>query len=296
MMRCGRFCWLLLLALSWAEPGSASPVTVDTAWLADHLEDSGLVLVDMTADPVQYRRFHLPGARYLSPRALVDKNKAGVSLRVPARRLFALLGELGINADSHVVIYDDMGGLEAGRLFWELERSGHAQASVLDGGLVKWVLEGRPVVAEVPPMVRAHYRPAGPGRANEIDLAGVLAARKDPSVVLLDVRTPEEYAGKPSDPRTGHIPGAHLWPWDQAVDFEHGFVLKRPEVLLRSLRQAGIEGPDADVVLYCRSGHRAAQTYATLRSLGFERLRLYDGSMAEYGLAKSEDLRRGPAP
>ena len=86
MMTCGRFYWLLLLALSWAEPGSASPVTVDTSWLADHLDDSGLVLIDMTADPVQYRRFHLSGARYLSPRALIEKNKAGVSLRVSRLR------------------------------------------------------------------------------------------------------------------------------------------------------------------------------------------------------------------
>ena len=141
-MRCRRFYWLLVLALSWAGPVSASPVTVDTAWLASHLDDPGLVLVDMTADPVQYRRFHLPGARYLTPRTLIEKNKAGISLRVPDQRLFRVLGELGINADSHVVIYDDMGGLEAGRLFWELERTDHARVSVLDGGLVKWVLEG----------------------------------------------------------------------------------------------------------------------------------------------------------
>ena len=85
MMRCGRFCWLLL-TLSWAEPGSALPVTVDTAWLADHLEDSGLVLVDMTADPVQYRRFHLPGARYLSPRALVKKQGRSESAHARQRR------------------------------------------------------------------------------------------------------------------------------------------------------------------------------------------------------------------
>jgi len=210
--------------------------------------------------------------------------------------LFALLGDLGIDADSHVVIYDDMGGLEAGRLFWELERIGHARASVLDGGLVKWVLEGRRVVAQLPPVARTQYRPSKRGRENEIDLAGILSARQDPAVLLLDVRTPEEYAGKASEPRTGHIPRARLWPWDQAVDFERGFALKRPELLLQSLRQAGVEGPDTDVVLYCRSGHRAAQTYAALRYLGFERVRLYDGSMAEYGLAEHADLRKGLSP
>jgi len=189
-----------------------------------------------------------------------------------------------------------MGGLEAGRLLWELERVGHPRASVLDGGLVKWVLEGRPVVAQAPPNVRAHYRPTAEGRPNAIDLAGIETVRQDPSVVLVDVRDPQEYAGKPSDLRSGHIPGARLFHWEQAVDFEHGFKLKSPEVLLESLRAAGVSGTESDVVLYCRTGHRAAQTYWTLRHLGFERVRLYDASMAEYARTKDADLRRGPSP
>jgi len=211
--------WLMVLLLSWVGLVCAEPVAVDAAWLAKRVDDPGIVLVDMTADPMQYRRFHLPGARYLSPRALVHTNKAGVSLRVSDERLFALLGDLGIDADSHVVIYDDMGGLEAGRLFWELERIGHARASVLDGGLVKWVLEGRRVVAQVPPVARTQYRPAKEGRENEIDIAGILSARQDPAVLLLDVRTPEEYAGKASEPRTGHIPGACLGSADPDLEW-----------------------------------------------------------------------------
>ena len=294
--------WFTVWFAVCAQTLHAEPVLVTTDWVADHMNDPDIVLVDMSVEPNQYRRFHLPGARYLPYAMLVKKGHDDVSRRVADQVLFNLLGRSGISPRDHVVIYDDMAGLQAGRLFWELERVGHPRVSVMDGGLVRWILEGRKVVAEAPPAKPVSYTPVpGGGRANEIDLKGVESAVSAPGVILLDVRSPEEYRGEvrkgePRKRRSGHIPGARLWPWEQAVDFRRGFSLKPAKQILSSLRSVGIEGKQANLVLYCRSGHRAAQTYMTLRHLGFERLRLYDGSMVEYARYSSLPVRKGNSP
>ena len=114
--------------------------------------------------------------------------------------------------------------------------------------------------------------------------------------VIIDVRTPEEYVGHPRYPRSGHIPGAQLWPWDQAVDFDQGFVIDRQNKLKQELGQLGLKDPEQPVVLYCRSGHRASHSYFTLRQLGFKNVKIYDGSMKEYEKIKSEPLIKGKRP
>ncbi|OGI39860.1 MAG: hypothetical protein A2V91_05540 [Candidatus Muproteobacteria bacterium RBG_16_64_10] len=186
-----------------------------------------------------------------------------------------------------------MGGLNAARLFWELERIGHREVSVLDGGLVQWVLDGRKVTNNAPRRAPTTYVPAGPGRANEAPLAAVRAATA--GGVLLDVRSEEEYIGEAKKPRTGHIPGARFWPWDAAVDFERGFVQRDAATLNKTLAQVGAD-PNAPVIAYCRSGHRAARAYLTLRSLGYENVKVYANSMNEYAAVRDAPLKPGKAP
>lgn len=279
------------------QPQHPEPILVTTEWVADHMNDTDVVLVDMALDPYQYRRYHLPGALSLPYEKMVIKDRDGVSRRITNQALFKLLGQSGITSRHHVVIYDDIAGLEASRLFWELERIGHPRVSVMDGGLVRWILQGRKVVVEIPPVKVVSYVPVpGGGRANEINLKEVENAISDPAVILLDIRSPEEYRGEPRKIRSGHIPGARLWSWENAVDFNNEFTLKPEHKILSSLRMVGIEDKDADLVLYCRSGHRAAHTYFVLRELGFEHLRLYDGSMKEYIRFPGLPLRKGDAP
>ena len=288
----------LLLCALWPAGLVAAPVLVDTEWLAARLGDPGLMLVDMASDPTQYQRFHLPGAVYLPYEALVRQRKDGVVLRAPDDRLFRVLGSLGITADAHVVIYDDIGGLQAGRLFWELERIGHARVSVLDGGLVQWILEGRKVEATPVRPRKVSYQPSGDGRrSNDITLQEVKQARDQGDALLLDVRTQEEYQGDPrSKVPSGHIPGARWWPWDGSVDFGAGFRLKDRQQLEQSLAAVGASDKKQPIVTYCRTGHRASQSYLTLRSLGYENVRLYDGSMVEYQRDRMAPLARGPKP
>ena len=125
---------LLVLVLSTlAVPAMAAPVLVDTKWLAGNMGKQNIVVVDMAADETQYDRFHLPGAIYMPYYAIVKpRKKDRVTLPLTDRELSVRLGQFGIKREHHIVIYDDMGGLNAGRLFWALERIGHPQVSVLD--------------------------------------------------------------------------------------------------------------------------------------------------------------------
>lgn len=291
MLRLG----LTLLLLFVVRTGVTAPVFIDHDWLAKHKEDKGLVVIDMTSDNLQYLRFHIPGAVRLAYGEIVTRRKKDkVSVRVPDAQLLKVLGSVGIGSESYIIIYDDIGGLDAGRLFWELERIGHKNMSVLSGGIVSWVLAGHKVDNKQVKPVLAKYTSPGGGRDNEASLANIeqILQHKDNSQ-LLDVRSEEEYVGHPKYPRTGHIPGARWMPWDNNVDFDNGFVLRQDKDLLADLASQGITDKARPVVLYCRSGHRASQTYLTLRHLGFSAVKLYDGSMAEYEKQRSLPLVRG---
>ena len=124
---------LVILGLLLLNPNVIAATKVTTTWLGLHLNDAKLVLVDMD-DDLQYQRFHLPGAVHLPYAAINNTNKRGVSFSIGREQLIKLLGLLGANSDSQIVIYDDLGGLNASRLYWELERLGHQRLALLDGG------------------------------------------------------------------------------------------------------------------------------------------------------------------
>ena len=286
------FCFALLSGTA-----QAAPVLVDSAWLEEHVQDSNVVMVDMTDDDLQYTRFHLPGAVRLAYHELLQARGPG---KPPARlddaQFAALLGRLGIARNTHVVIYDDIGGLNAGRLFLELERIRHPEVSVLDGGLVKWVLNGKPV-DNIPHLRKpVNYRSSTERRANLVTLAEVRRVFGQAAPMLLDVRSRDEYTGNPKDARSGHIPGAQWWSWEQSINMESGFTFQEADKLAASLAKFGLKDKHAPVVLYCQSGHRASQSYLTLRRLGFDNVRVHTGSMLEYLLDKTAPLARGLAP
>jgi len=285
---------LLFVGLLFVHQHVLADAKVSTAWLETHLNDANLTLIDM-ADDLQYQRFHLPGALHLPYSAINTIDRFGVSYSAGAEQLIRVLGLLGVSPDSQIVIYDDLGGLNASRLYWELEDLGHQRLALLDGGLVKWILEGRKVSNKPALANKTTYSPANKkGRDNLATLAEI--TRLPPGAVLLDVRTQEEYAGDPRQPRSGHIPGARWWPWDMTVDFNNGFRLKPAKKLQRQLQALGISDPESPVYLYCRTGHRASQSYYVLRQLGFNKVKIYDGSIAEYSHHKELPLNTGMKP
>lgn len=256
---------------------NAREFMVDNKWLAAHNNDTDIVLIDMS-DGTQYQRFHVPGAIHLPYEILNQTTRKGVSISVGPDTIIRFLGLLGIKRNSHVIIYDDMGGLNAARLFWELQRLKHEKVSILNGGLVKWILDGYKVdnIPVNPQPTRYHFsgKPDNSVLANLDDI--------NTRATLLDVRSQEEYTGQPRQKRSGHIPGAYWWSWDSSVDFSNAFQQKSVASLMDSLKQLGVTSNQQPLIVYCRSGHRATQSYFTLRSLGFSNVKLYDASMAEY--------------
>ncbi len=285
---------LCVLFLCLGPASYASPLLVTTQDLAQRLTKSKPVLIDMS-DATQYQRFHLVDAISL-PYEILVINHNNISMPIPQEKLTALLGTLGIDAHTDVVIYDDTGGLNAARLYWELEQLGHTQMALLDGGLVKWILEGRPVTNQPAIAHATTYQISKPARLFLANLKEVAAISRKKEVVLLDVRSEDEYRGDPRIPRSGHIPGAKWWEWDQAVDFDHGFVQRDAATLRESLSQLGLTDLKQPIITYCHSSHRASQAYYTLKRLGYTNVKIYGGSILEYEQNKDLPLQRGVAP
>lgn len=273
-----------------------SPLIVEADWLEKNLNSSAIRLIDMS-DDTQFQRFHIPGATHLPYSAINTRNKKGVSFSAGKKQIIKILGLLGIQSKHHVVIYDDMGGLHASRLFWELEKIGHKNISLLNGGLVKWILAGKKVVATSQDIKAIQYIvDSNSGRNNTVAIEEMLNTKFNNKNILLDVRSKDEYAGHPRNPRGGHIPNAKWWEWSQAVDFENAFKMQNAAILRKQLQQIGVSKTDTPITLYCQSAHRASQSYFTLRKLGYKNVKIYDGSMSEYSKIKSAPLTRGLNP
>ncbi|MFV1984504.1 MAG: sulfurtransferase [Thiohalomonadales bacterium] len=285
----------LLFTLATLSQSYASTIFIDSESLHKKINNADLVLIDMS-DDTQYQRFHLPGALYLPYRAINQRNKQKVSVSIGSENITKLLSFMGITEKSDIVIYDDMAGLHASRLYWELERLGHKKVAILNGGIVSWVLKNYKVTNKIVNPVKSTYKPSKSASVTLASLSDVTAASKNSNVILLDVRSKEEYFGNPKNPRSGHVPGARWWPWQQAVDFENGFTQKKSSEILKSLQTVGVTDKNAEIIVYCQSGHRAGQTYMTLRNLGFKKVRLYDGSMAEYSASRTAPLVKGAKP
>ena len=271
-----------VFALELAGPAAAEQsggLLVDAIWLHAHLNDAKLRIVDMTAAK-DYRRGHIPGAVHLSLEAARIKVAAG-GYRLPtAEESARLVGGLGIDPDTHVVVYDDNGGLDAARFFFTLDVFGHRTVSILDGGLAAWRRLKLPLGTETPRIARTDYRPAL--MADRVASAEwVRDHLTDSTVALLDTRTAAEYSGKDVRARRGgHIPGSVNLDWQQNLRPD-GTFKSREE--LAALYAARAVTPDKTVVTYCQTHHRAAHSYFVLRLLGYPRLVGYDRSWSEWG-------------
>jgi 3-mercaptopyruvate sulfurtransferase SseA len=260
--------------------GDPAPLLVDPAWLHARLGDPRLRIVDMSTDPADYRKGHISGAVYLNINdARLAVPAGGYRLPTPEEGA-RLLGALGIAPDTTVVIYDDAGGLHASRLFFTLDVFGHPSVAVLDGGIQAWRRAGYPVSTEataVPPTV---YAPRlRPERSASAEWVRERLGRRD--VVLVDARSPEEYAGRRVlAKRGGRIPGAVNIDWRTQLEPDGTF---KPRGELAALYESRGVTSDKTVVTYCQTHHRAAHNYFVLRWLGYPRVVGYDRSWAEWG-------------
>jgi thiosulfate/3-mercaptopyruvate sulfurtransferase len=261
---------------------------VETGWVADHLNDPNIRLIESDEDYLLYETGHIPGA---------VKIDWFTTLQHPVKRDFLskedfekVCSENGISNDTTVVFYGDKSNWFACYAFWVFQYYGHEKAAIMNGGRAKWEQEGRPMTKEIPSYPRAEYHAKEPDkeiRAFRDDVFEHLRERKP----LVDVRSPREYSGEllhmPDYPqegatRGGHIPGAANIPWAQATQEQDG-TFKPPEELRKLYENKGLT-PDKDIIAYCRIGERSSHTWFALKYLlGYPIVRNYDGSWTEWG-------------
>lgn len=271
--------------------GYAHPeVLVSTAWVAEHLSDPKVRLIESDEDVLLYETGHIPGAVKVD--WVADLNDPLQRDYVGRERLQALLRSKGVSRDTTIVLYGDKNNWWATYTFWVLRLFGLENLRLMDGGRLRWIQEGRPLTTDAPTY------PPGDITVGERNDAGLRAFREEVLAhmragrPMVDVRSPEEYRGErlhmPDYPnegtlRGGHIPGARSIPWGRAVSPEtHTF---RPASELRTIyeQENGLKR-DADTVVYCRIGERSSHTWFALTYLlGYDKVRNYDGSWTEWG-------------
>lgn len=292
----------------------ASPL-VSTTWLAAHLDDPSVRIVDVRwrsryengrgisfDDYDGYLAGHIPGAVFAGMIAdLSDPDHSVPDMLAPPEQFARVMGRLGIGSDNLVVAYDNMGvPLGSARLWWALSYYGHDRVRVLDGGLRQWQAEKRAISTAIPVVEPATFAPRV--RSEWIaSKADVVAAIGQSGTVIVDCLTRELYRGGGErhlwGQRPGHIPGARNVPYLANVDPElasvsaaererllasgRSFTFASRDTLADLYRNAGV-APDREVITYCGRGYAGACGLLALKLLGYERARLYDGCWAEW--------------
>jgi thiosulfate/3-mercaptopyruvate sulfurtransferase len=271
-----------------AVSGYAKPVLVSTDWLAKHLEDDGLVVAEVDENPDLYEEGHIPGAVKLHWKEdLQDPVERDV---VDKQTFEKLMGARRISNNTTVVVYGDKNNWFAAYAYWYLKIYGHEDVRVLDGGRQKWIDEGRELTTDAPNVSPTSYTAQERDESIRTYRDAVLGNLRKEGVVLVDVRSPQEYSGELVAPpgyeqegasRTGHIPSAQSIPWAQAVKDDGTF---KPADELKQIYESKGVTPEKSVTAYCRIGERSAHTWFVLRELlGYKDVRNYDGSWTEWG-------------
>ena len=261
---------------------------VSTEWVAEHLNDPAVRLIEVDVDTTAYDTGHIPGAVGFNwATQLSDQIRRDVP---PKDQWEKLLSEAGVWPDMKIVFYGDNNNWFAAYAYWVARLYGHTDVALMNGGRKKWEAEGRALTTDATTVKTTRYQ------AKEIDL-GFRAYQRDVleyvgaegGKALVDVRSPAEFNGDIVAPpglpetaqRAGHIPGASNIPWGQTVNDDGTF--KSADELTALYAAKGVTA-DKDVVAYCRIGERSSHSWFVLSQLlGFEKVRNYDGSWTEWG-------------
>ena len=273
---------------------------VETDWLAEHLHDPNLRIVDMrgyvrtvqrgdvqealyVGAPDEYAQEHIPGAVYIDwTQDIVDLDDPVEAQIAPPDKFAREMERLGIGDEHVVVAYDTHPASQfASRLWWALRYYGHREVMVLNGGLPKWQRENRPVSSEVPAYPPAKFTPEVQS-AMRATAQDVLAALNQPGTLLIDARDTAQYSGEVArgHGRAGHIPGAINVPREELIASDGTF---RDSEELRQVFTRNQVKPDERVIAYCNGGVAATTVLFSLAMLGYPTLTNYDGSWNEWG-------------
>ena len=286
-------------------PGDGEVTWVSTGWLAGHLEDPDLQIIDCQPNIHDYIRGHIPGALYVEENHWrLSRDRPGVFLPPEVAEL--LIRRLGIRADQPVVVAASAGplsvcttyigdGLEQTMLAYTLARYGHRKVFILDGGIDKWQAEGRPLSQVFPKFAESEFRVQL--RKDFIIEYGEVKAMKDrDDVILLDARPAPVYEGQGPWPKPGHIPGAVSLPWKSLMDPKNAKLLK-PDDQIRAILTEKQVTPDRTVVCSCGTGREATNEFCLFRyCLKFPKVKLYEGSFTEWTMYPENPTVTGKNP
>ena len=279
-----------------------SSLIVSTEWVAKHLNDDGLVLLQV-GDKDEYLVAHIPGAQFITLADISTPRGQGLVLELPSvDQLKAVFEKLGVTDKSRVIIYFSKDWVTpTARVFMTLDYLGLGdRTSILDGGLPAWRAEGRPVTAELREPKRGSFTPR-PNTKLVVDAAWVSANLNKTGVAIVDARAAKFYTGAEagSMPRAGHIPSARNIPFSSVVE-DPSNKFKSVEALRGLFSAAGVKQRDT-VATYCHIGQQASLLYFVARYLGYE-AHLYDGSFEDWShrpglpVEKSEAMKTAVKP
>jgi thiosulfate/3-mercaptopyruvate sulfurtransferase len=270
---------------------------VSTEWVAQHLDEPNLRLIESNEDVLLYDTGHIPGASKID--WVGDLNDPLVRDYLTGSRFAQLMQAKGISPDTTVVFYGDKNNWWATYAFWVFQLFGHTHARIMNGGRAKWLAEGRPLTKDVPSYPQSRYpTPVRTDYKIRAFREQVLKHLEEGGA-LVDVRSPGEYKGEllhmPDYPqegavRGGHIPGAKNIPWARAANADGTF--KSVAELKQMYEGEGLRG-DQNIVAYCRIGERSSHTWFVLTYLlGYPNVRNYDGSWTEWGNSVGVPIER----
>lgn len=265
-------------------------VLVSTDWVADHLKDEGIRIIESNEDQLLYSSGHIPGAVHVD--WTKDLNDQVIRDYLNKDSFKKLMSRIGVSNNTTVIFYGDKNNWWACYAYWVFKLFGHVKAKVMDGGRLKWEIEKRELTRDVPTYPETKYK------ARERDDKTIRAFRVDvlkhisTGKKLVDVRSPEEYSGErlhmPNYPnegalRGGHIPGAKSIPWAKAINPDDGTFKTADELKQIYEKENNLNTKD-NVIAYCRIGERSSHTWFVLKNLlGYDHVRNYDGSWTEWG-------------
>jgi len=272
------------------------PLLVTVDWLAGHLSDPSLVLLQI-GEKKDYDKGHIPGAQFLEYESISTPHGQGLMLELPpVEQLVSVFERLGVSNRSHVILYFGTNWMTpTTRVYWTLDYLGLGdRTSILNGGLVAWQATHHPVSTEIKQSAKGSITPA-PRKEIVADAEWVSSHLQQAGITIIDARTHEFYNGSQSDgnPRSGHIPGAANLSYLDVVDQDNN-KFKSPDALKELFRAAGLK-PGNLMVSYCHIGQRATVLYFTAKMLGYD-AKMYDGSWEDWSRRKDLPIITGESP